>query len=90
VAERNLTSGSQIGQNSTSPEYHYGRKLSQLSDGLQYSSKQSAIYDLRLLELNRSVESEIWTDYTFQHKSGVWQNFSMTSPETLNTKFAIN
>jgi hypothetical protein len=41
-------------------------------------------------KLNRSAETEIWADYTFQHKSGIWQNFVMTSPETLNTKIAVN
>jgi hypothetical protein len=41
-------------------------------------------------KLNRSAESEIWADYTFQHKSGIWQNFAMTSQETLNIKIAAN
>jgi hypothetical protein len=30
---QNSTFGSRIGRNSRSPEYHYGRQLSQLSDG---------------------------------------------------------
>jgi hypothetical protein len=38
-------------------------------------------------KLNRSAETEFLADFTFQHKSGVWQNFAMASPETLNTKF---
>jgi hypothetical protein len=25
----------------------------------------------------------------FQHKSGIWQNFVMSSPETLNTKLPL-
>jgi hypothetical protein len=41
-------------------------------------------------KLNRSAETEIWADYTFQHKSVVWKIFAMTSPESLNTKNAIN
>jgi hypothetical protein len=45
-------------------------------------------YDCRKLDL--SAETEIWTDYTFQYKSGFWQNWAMTSPETLNTKNAVN
>jgi hypothetical protein len=31
-----------------------------------------------------------WTDYTLWHKLGIWQNFAVTSLETLNMKFAIN
>jgi hypothetical protein len=31
-----------------------------------------------------------WTDRTLQHKLGSRQNFTMTSPETLNTKDSIN
>jgi hypothetical protein len=33
---------------------------------------------------------EFWSDCTFWHKLGFWQNFAMTSPETLNKKFASN
>jgi hypothetical protein len=36
------------------------------------------------------LNQKFWTDHTFQHKSGFLRTFSMTSPETLNTKFAIN
>jgi hypothetical protein len=36
------------------------------------------------------VETEIWADHTFQHKSGFSQNFAMTSPETLNMKLDVN
>jgi hypothetical protein len=36
------------------------------------------------------LNQEFWTDSTFQHKSGFWRNFAMTSAETLNTKVAIN
>jgi hypothetical protein len=41
-------------------------------------------------KLDQSAESEIWADCTFRHKSGIWQNFAMTSPETRNTEFVIN
>jgi hypothetical protein len=36
------------------------------------------------------AESEIWADYTFHHKSGIWQNFSISPPRTLNMEFATN
>jgi hypothetical protein len=39
---------------------------------------------------NWFAETEIWEDHTFRHKSGIWQNFTMTTPETLNTEIAIN
>jgi hypothetical protein len=41
-------------------------------------------------KLDRSAETEIWAHYTFQHKSGIRQKISMTSPETLNMKLAGN
>jgi hypothetical protein len=41
-------------------------------------------------KLNRSAESEIWADCTFRHKSGIWQNFAMTSLEILNTKISVH
>jgi hypothetical protein len=41
-------------------------------------------------KLDRSAETEISADSTFQHKSGIRQNFTMTSPENLNTKLSIN
>jgi hypothetical protein len=50
AAERNSTFGSRIGRNSRSPKYHYGRQLSQLSDGQQYGPEQLKIYELRLSE----------------------------------------
>jgi hypothetical protein len=31
-----------------------------------------------------------FADWTFWSKSGFWQNFAMTFPETLNTKVADN
>jgi hypothetical protein len=33
---------------------------------------------------------EFWAYCTFWHKFGSWQNFTMSSPETLTTKVAIN
>jgi hypothetical protein len=44
-------------------------------------------YDCR--KLDQYAESEIWADYNFRHKSGIWRNLSMTSPETLNWNFLI-
>jgi hypothetical protein len=41
-------------------------------------------------KLDRSAETEIRADYTSRHKSGIWQNFTMTTPKTLNMKIAIN
>jgi hypothetical protein len=41
-------------------------------------------------KLNRFAETKIWAEYTFRYKSGFWQNLTMTFPETLNMKNAIN
>jgi hypothetical protein len=41
-------------------------------------------------KLVRFAESDFWADWTFWSKSGFWQNFAMTFPETLNTKVAIS
>jgi hypothetical protein len=41
-------------------------------------------YDCR--KLDRFAESEFWADWTFWSKSGFWQNFAITFPETLNKK----
>jgi hypothetical protein len=41
-------------------------------------------------KLDRFAESEFWPDSTFRPKSGFWQNFTMTSPETLNSKVAVH
>jgi hypothetical protein len=41
-------------------------------------------------KLDRSAESEIWADCTFQHHLGIWRNFVMITAETLNMKFAVN
>jgi hypothetical protein len=59
MADLNLTFGSRIGRTSRSPEYHCGRKISQLSDGPLYGSKRLAIYELQLSELDRVAKSGI-------------------------------
>jgi hypothetical protein len=41
-------------------------------------------------KLDRFAGSEFWADWIFWSKSGFWQNFAMTFPETLNTKVADN
>jgi hypothetical protein len=45
-------------------------------------------YDCR--KLNRFAKSDFWADWIFWSKSGFWQNFAMTFPETLNIKVAIS
>jgi hypothetical protein len=45
-------------------------------------------YDCRKLE--SLLNQKFWADYTLRHNSGIWQNFAMTSLETLNTNFAID
>jgi hypothetical protein len=48
-------------------------------------------YELRLSENGWVAEfGKIWADLTFRHKSGFWQNFAMTSPETLCMKNVFN
>jgi hypothetical protein len=39
-------------------------------------------------KIDQFAESELRADWTFWSKSGFWQNFAMTFPETLNTKVA--
>jgi hypothetical protein len=41
-------------------------------------------------KLDRFAKSEFWADWTFWSKSGFWQNFAMTFPETLNAKVDDN
>jgi hypothetical protein len=36
------------------------------------------------------LNQHFWADCTFRHKSGFWQNFSITSPETLYTEKVVN
>jgi hypothetical protein len=56
VAKRIFNFQSQIGRNSGSPEYHFGRPLSQISDGPLNGSKRLAIYELRLSETQPVAE----------------------------------
>jgi hypothetical protein len=81
---------SRIGQNSGSPEYHFGQQLSQLSDGPSNGSKQLAICELRQSETRLVAESAFLADHTFLYKTGFWQNFAMTSPEISYTKNIAN
>jgi hypothetical protein len=62
----------QIGRNSGSPEYHFGRQLSQLSDGPINNSKWLAICELLQSE-NQSVAKIIFlVDHTNLYKIGFW------------------
>jgi hypothetical protein len=81
---------SRIGQNFKSPEYHFGRKLSQLSDGPLDGTKRLAVCELRQSETRPVAASIFLADHTFLYKIGFWQNFVMTSPETLYTKDVSN
>jgi hypothetical protein len=45
-------------------------------------------YGCRKLDL--FAESEFLVRPYFRHKSPIWQNFTMTSLETLNTKITVN
>jgi hypothetical protein len=48
------------------------------------------ILELRCQKLDRFGESGILGDCTFQHESGFWSNFAMTSLETLDMKNTDN
>jgi hypothetical protein len=41
-------------------------------------------------KLDRLLTQNFWADLTFLYESGLWQKFSMTSPEALYTKNVIN
>jgi hypothetical protein len=90
VAERSSIFQSRICQNSGSPEYHFGRQPSQLSDGPLNDSKRLAICELRQSKTRLVAESVFLTDHTFLYMSGFWQNFAMISLETLYTKNFTN
>jgi hypothetical protein len=79
-----------IGQNSRSPEYCFGRQLSQLSDGLINSSQRLAICELRKSETRPVAKTIFLADHTDLYKIGFWWNFAMTFPETLHTKNITN
>jgi hypothetical protein len=57
MAKHIFSSKSQIGQNSESPEYRFGRKLSQLFDGPFNGSKRFMICELWLSETRLVTES---------------------------------
>jgi hypothetical protein len=90
AAERILNFQTRIGQNSGSPEYHFGRKLSQFSDGPINGSKWLAICELRQSETRPVAKTIFLADHTYLYKTGLWQNFSMTSPEYSHTKNVAN
>jgi hypothetical protein len=51
------------------------------------------VSDLRVTAVGNStglLNQEIWADCPFLYKSGFWQNFAITSPETLYTKNVVN
>jgi hypothetical protein len=79
-----------IGQNSGSPAYHFGRLLSQLSDGPLNVSNWLVICELRQSETRPDAEITFLADHTFLYKTGSWQNFAMTFPETSHTKNVTN
>jgi hypothetical protein len=81
---------SRIGRNSGSPEYRFGRQLSQRSGGPSNVSKRLAICELQKSETRPVAESAFLADHTFLYKTGFWQNFSMTSLETSYTKNVTN
>jgi hypothetical protein len=79
-----------LAKNFRSTEFHFRRQLSQLSDGMLNGSKRLAICELRQSETRPVPDLVFLADHTFLYKTGVWQNFSMTSPETLYIKNVIN
>jgi hypothetical protein len=81
---------SQICRNYGSPEYHFGRHLSQLSDGSLNDSKWLVICELRQSKTRPVAELAFLADHTFQYKSGFWQTFAMTSSETSYMKNVAN
>jgi hypothetical protein len=90
AAERIFNFQTRIGWNSGSPEYHFRRQLSQLSDGPINSSNRLAICELRQLETQPDAEITFLTDHTFLYKIGSWWNFAMTSRETSHMKNIAN
>jgi hypothetical protein len=90
VVERIFNFQTRIGRNSRSPEYRFGRQHSQLSDGLISSSKWLAIWELRQPETRSVAKTTFLADHTNLHKTGFWQNFAITSPETSHTKNVAN
>jgi hypothetical protein len=88
--ERIFNFQTQIGQNSGSPEYHFRRQLSELSDTLLNGSKRLAICELRQSETRPIAKTIFLADHTYLYKIGFWRNFAMTFPETSHTKTVTN
>jgi hypothetical protein len=89
---RNVSSifQTQIGQNSRSPKYRFGRQLSQLSDGPINGSQRLVINKLRQSETRSVAETIFLADHTYLYNTGFWQNFAMTFPKTSHTKNVTN
>jgi hypothetical protein len=73
-----LPSTSSIGSSLCFPMVHF----------ITPNGQRITSYDCR--KLDWFAESEFWVDWTFWSKSGFWQSFVMTFPETLNIKVADN
>jgi hypothetical protein len=90
VVERIFNFQTRIGRNARSPEYHFRRQLSQLSDGPINGSNRLAICELRQSETRPDAEITFLADHTFLYKTGSWQKNSMTSPEISHKKNVAN
>jgi hypothetical protein len=90
TVERIFNFQTRIDRNSGSPKYHFGRHLSQLSDGLINGSKQLAICELRQSETRPVAKTIFLLDHTHLYKICFWQNFAMTFLETSHTKNVAN
>jgi hypothetical protein len=90
TAERVFNFQTRIGRNSRSPEYHFGRPLSQISDGLINESKRLVICELRQSETRPVAKTIFLADHTYLYKTCFWQNFAMTSLETSHMKNVAN
>jgi hypothetical protein len=84
--ERVFNFRTRIGRNSESPEYHFGRRLSQLSDGLINGSKQLVINELRQSENRPAAKTIFLADHTNLYKICFWRNFAMTFTKASHTK----
>jgi hypothetical protein len=90
VTKRIFNFRSRIGRNTGSPKYHFGRQLSQLSDGLINGSNWLTICELRQSETRSVAKTIFLADHTYLYKTGFWRNFAMTSPESSHTKNVTN
>jgi hypothetical protein len=90
AAERIFNFQTWISQNFGSPEYHFRRQFSQLSNGPLNGSNWLAIYELRQSETRSDAEITFPADHTFLYKIGSWRNFTITSTETSHTKNVTN